>query len=254
MRAAGVSAWQFLTPAAAGRGGIGIFTVTVYNPVASKPEGARDTGRDLKLGRSKNSGENELWIRQRSPTGRRSSVPSGPARSGSSSGASPFSSSTRRAASIDRVEGEPRSFARDIWELRKVRRITAGAWSRRPSRPMSLSTNLTPEQVRQSLLGGGFSSLLGAAILVAQDRGMQGSMRRAITPISVAFGAPDAVCGDGVRGRFCFLKIFPVWWCGADGSRWCGFGLCALCRTRLVEDLGAAGYSRLRSRHGRLRS
>src|ERR1700749_1217606 len=71
-RAAGVSVWQFLTPAVVGALLSGIIAVTVFNPAASQMEATyeqldsrflKQTSEDLTLS---NSG---LWLRQREPSG-----------------------------------------------------------------------------------------------------------------------------------------------------------------------------------------
>jgi lipopolysaccharide export system permease protein len=64
MRAAGVSAWRFITPAAGAAFGIGVFTVTVLNPMASSLNGLfEDRRAALTAGRGPDLAR-ELWLRQ----------------------------------------------------------------------------------------------------------------------------------------------------------------------------------------------
>ncbi|HMM14633.1 MAG TPA: LPS export ABC transporter permease LptG [Parvibaculum sp.] len=71
-RAAGISAWQFLAPALSVAFAIGIFLVTVYNPVASTMS-ARYSQLEAKFLRGQTSllavSSNGLWLRQADPNG-----------------------------------------------------------------------------------------------------------------------------------------------------------------------------------------
>ena len=231
-RAAGVSAWQFLTPAVLVALGIGIFTVTVYNPVASRLKDRATQVETIKLGRSKNSGEQQFWVRQRSTDGQAIIRAERSSASGSSLGSVTFFEFDKEGRFQSRVEGETAELRQGFWELQKVRLITP---EQEPQTFASyvIATNLTPEQVRQSLSAADSVPFWELPSLVERTERAGLDATRYRLAISVAFGAPDAVCGDGVRGRFCFLKIFQIWWCGADGSRWCRFGLCALRRDTL---------------------
>jgi lipopolysaccharide export system permease protein len=64
MRAAGVSAWRFITPAALAAFAIGIFTVTALNPMAALlNERFEDRRTTLTEGRTQNP-SGEIWLRQ----------------------------------------------------------------------------------------------------------------------------------------------------------------------------------------------
>jgi lipopolysaccharide export system permease protein len=71
-RAAGVSVWQFLTPALLVALGVGIIAVTVFNPAAAQMEATYEqlNARFLKQGAEQLSLSNAgLWLRQSEPNG-----------------------------------------------------------------------------------------------------------------------------------------------------------------------------------------
>ena len=63
MRAAGVSAWRFVTPAAAAAFLLGLLTVTLLNPAAALMNG-RFEDRRLALSDDQGAGRREIWLRQ----------------------------------------------------------------------------------------------------------------------------------------------------------------------------------------------
>jgi lipopolysaccharide export system permease protein len=63
LRAAGVSAWRFIFPAAVASLAIGVLTVGVLNPIASALNG-RYEDRAAALGEGVHSGPSEIWLRQ----------------------------------------------------------------------------------------------------------------------------------------------------------------------------------------------
>jgi lipopolysaccharide export system permease protein len=64
MRAAGVSAWRFIFPAAAAAAAIGVLTVTILNPVTSAMSARFETLRDSLMQDSLPVGPKEIWLRQ----------------------------------------------------------------------------------------------------------------------------------------------------------------------------------------------
>ncbi len=70
MRAAGVSAWRFLTPSALVGVALGVFTVTVLNPFgAALYEGYEAERESLRTPGGAEAGANGVWIRQGDPQG-----------------------------------------------------------------------------------------------------------------------------------------------------------------------------------------
>ncbi|MBV9511907.1 MAG: LPS export ABC transporter permease LptG [Caulobacteraceae bacterium] len=64
MRAAGVSAWRFIFPAAAAAFVVGVLTVTVFGPVASWMNGAYQHARAGYMDTGKPGHAGDLWLRQ----------------------------------------------------------------------------------------------------------------------------------------------------------------------------------------------
>ncbi len=64
MRAAGVSAWRFLIPAAAASFLIGVLTVTALHPAAAALNGRFEDRRAAISGRANNASGGEIWLRQ----------------------------------------------------------------------------------------------------------------------------------------------------------------------------------------------
>jgi lipopolysaccharide export system permease protein len=64
MRAAGVSAWRFILPAAVAAAGFGVFTVTVLNPITSAMNARFEKARDALKEDSQLIGRKEIWLRQ----------------------------------------------------------------------------------------------------------------------------------------------------------------------------------------------
>ena len=64
MRAAGVSAWRFIFPAAGAAVAFGIVTVTILNPVASALNGRYEQQRAALTGATPSNLHGEIWLRQ----------------------------------------------------------------------------------------------------------------------------------------------------------------------------------------------
>jgi lipopolysaccharide export system permease protein len=64
LRAAGISAWRFIFPAAVAAAVIGVFTVTVLNPVTSAMSARFEKARDDLMQASLPIGPKEVWLRQ----------------------------------------------------------------------------------------------------------------------------------------------------------------------------------------------
>jgi lipopolysaccharide export system permease protein len=64
MRAAGVSAWRFIFPAAAAALVIGVLTITILNPIASSLNARYEKDRDVLMGAQFDRVRGETWLRQ----------------------------------------------------------------------------------------------------------------------------------------------------------------------------------------------
>jgi lipopolysaccharide export system permease protein len=69
MRAAGVSAWRFLFPAAAAAFVVGVLAVAVFNPSAAALNGRFEDRRAVLTGGDSPASTGEIWLRQGAPGG-----------------------------------------------------------------------------------------------------------------------------------------------------------------------------------------
>ncbi len=152
-RAAGISAWQFLTPPLAGAFVIGVVVVTIFNPIASVMQGRyeqlenqilRGGGEQLALSRS------GLWLRQSDAAGNHAIVHANgflvKQRALQNVMILFFANDTTLTRRIDAKEALLRDGAWDV--------IDGNEW--RPGRPLQsfdrteVATNLTPRKIQDS--------------------------------------------------------------------------------------------------------
>jgi lipopolysaccharide export system permease protein len=148
-RAAGISAWQFVTPALVVSFVIGILATVAYNPVAAALSERSKRMEQEMFGAPGASAGSKFWIRQRSPNGQ--SILH--AASSRSQGAL-LSGVTVFAFDVDghffeRVEAEKAALEAGRWRLTDARIFSPSA----PPRQVAdyfVPTNLTREQIRES--------------------------------------------------------------------------------------------------------
>jgi lipopolysaccharide export system permease protein len=149
-RSVGVSAWQFLQPAALVAGVIGLVSILLYNPIAADLK-SRATALELRLfantGQSLNG--RDVWLRQRSVDGLAIIR---------AAGALPDENGLSQVAIFnfgpdggfsERIDARTAVLRRGHWELTDARVISA---TEEPQTYTSylLATTLEPDQVRQS--------------------------------------------------------------------------------------------------------
>jgi len=151
-RAAGISVWQFITPAVIIAALIGIVSVTLYNPISAELKQRAD-GIEARLfgiaGRP--DGDTSLWIRQKSVDGQaiiRAEK--------SSDGGAALTSVTAFLYDSDgrfeeRVDAAAARLLPGVWEMQAVH-ITAPGEPARMAGVYLLATNLTADQVAQNVL------------------------------------------------------------------------------------------------------
>ena len=150
-RAAGVSVWQFLMPPAMVVLAIGVFSITVYNPLSAwaKEQADRIETDLFKGGRTVTNAS--MWIRQRSLDGQ--AILRAEQSSDSGSRLSTVSVFVYNAdgSFLERVDAASAELKQGYWELRDARICSP------ESEPQShdtylLATYLTPDQVTQSFV------------------------------------------------------------------------------------------------------
>jgi lipopolysaccharide export system permease protein len=150
-RAAGISAWQFLTPAIVIAAAIGIATTTIYNPMsanfreqATRLEGelfGRDTGLRLPGG--------GFWLRQRSEEGQTVINARSSRQQGIQLGGVSIFRFDPAGRFRDRIEARSATLEAGYWRLEEVRIYSSGAPPIERD-ALELRTTLTPVQVGES--------------------------------------------------------------------------------------------------------
>jgi lipopolysaccharide export system permease protein len=150
-RAAGMSAWQFITPALVVAIGLGVIATTIYNPIAAVlQEKAKRIEADLSGNvEGLQATVNGFWVTQRSNNGQSIINAVGSREQGvflSKVTAFVFDHDNHF---IERVEANTAELETGQWRLEDARVYSPNAPpSERPT--YLLPTNLTPEQVRES--------------------------------------------------------------------------------------------------------
>ena len=152
-RAAGMSAWQFISPVLMTALVIGTLATTVYNPVSaflqeqSKRLQAELLGEDLG-GFRKNSGSG-FWVRQRSAEGQSIINAQTSREQGIRLGGITAFTFDNSGKFKEHIEAKTAVLERGNWRLEEARIYVTGSPAA-PAHTYLLNTNLTPEQVRES--------------------------------------------------------------------------------------------------------
>jgi lipopolysaccharide export system permease protein len=153
-RAAGISAWQFITPAIVVALALGVLATTIYNPVAAALQERSKRlevevfggGAQSALQTSAGSG---FWVRQRSADGQAIINAASSADQGIRLGGVIVFTFDQTGRFKDRIEAKSAVLERGFWHLTDARVYGINV----PPKDLdqySLSTNLTAEQVRES--------------------------------------------------------------------------------------------------------
>jgi len=152
-RAAGVSAWQFVAPAVAVALVLGVAATTIYNPVSaalqeqSKRLEAELFGeRETTVQESRGSG---FWVRQKSVDGQSVINAQSSREQGAVLGGVTVFTFDPSGGFRERIEAKTAEIEPGHWRLGQARIYAPGA-APREFESYFLSTNLTPEQVRES--------------------------------------------------------------------------------------------------------
>ena len=151
-RAAGVSVWQFLAPPVLIVALLGIFSVTVYNPVSAHLKQRADAIETKLFGRSgRSESDTSLWIRQRSIDGQAIIRAEQSSDRGTQLGSVTVFVFDLEGRFVERVEAAKAQLRPGVWALTDARIFTASE-EPRSTQDYMLATNLTPEQVTQSFV------------------------------------------------------------------------------------------------------
>ncbi|OYW68441.1 MAG: LPS export ABC transporter permease LptG, partial [Bosea sp. 12-68-7] len=149
-RSVGVSAWQFLQPAAVVAGTIGLVSILVYNPIAAELK-RKATALETRLfvRGAQISNAPEIWLRQRSVDGQAIIRAAGSLPDGNGLAHVAIFSFSPGGGFSERIDAREAVLRGGYWELSDARVVSA------MEEPQSyttylFATTLEPEQVRQS--------------------------------------------------------------------------------------------------------
>lgn len=149
-RAAGVSAWQFCLPGIFVAFMIGVFAVTVYNPVATEMKRQADRIEGKLFGREGiGSTENGTWVRQKSVDGEAIIRAERVLDKNSFGGLTVFVFNPD-GSFMERIEAPKAELMPGYWLFTQARILAAGVPPETYD-SYQLATNLTPDQIRSSL-------------------------------------------------------------------------------------------------------
>jgi len=149
-RSVGISAWQFLQPAALVAGLIGLVSIGIYNPIAAElKQRATALEASLFVRTGQVVGGREIWLRQRSVDGQAiiravSALPEG---IGLAQVA--FFTFSPDGGFSERIEARQAVLQRGYWELTDAR-VTSATEEPQTFSTYLVATTLEPDQVRQS--------------------------------------------------------------------------------------------------------
>ncbi|WP_336057259.1 LPS export ABC transporter permease LptG [Nitratireductor sp. CH_MIT9313-5] len=150
-RAAGISAWQFLTPIAFGAFAFGLAAVLILNPIAAAGfSKAQELEAQVRGADTRTTAENERWLKQR--TGDTETIIGADAAlsEGRTLIRPIFIRIDEDGDIIERIDAE-RAFLREgFWEVRDATR-RAGTAAPEAIETLSIKTNLQPEYVGERL-------------------------------------------------------------------------------------------------------
>ena len=149
-RSVGVSAWQFLQPAAVVAGLIGLVSILVYNPVAAELK-SKATALELRLfaRTGQNLSAQDIWLRQRSVDGQAIIRAAGALPDDEGLSQVAIFNFDKGGGFSERIDARQAILRPGHWELHDAKVISA---TEEPQtyKTYMLATTLEPEQVRQS--------------------------------------------------------------------------------------------------------
>ena len=149
IRASGVSVWQFIMPPIMAAGVLGLIAILAFNPLSARLKSIAED-RTFSMGKTTNTTAEEIWLRQKTEDG------SAVIRAYRASISAPnFDKMTifsfdQTGRFLERYYADQAELRGAAWKMKNVRIISPGVEAR-VEKEFSFPTNLTAEQVRQSL-------------------------------------------------------------------------------------------------------
>ena len=237
-RAAGMSAWQFISPALVMALLIGIAATTVYNPVSAfLQEQSTRLQADLlgeDIGGLRSSSGGGFWVRQRSVDGQSIINAQTSREQGIRLGGITAFTFDASGKFKERIEAKTAVLERGNWRLEDARIYVTGIPAV-PVRTYLLSTNLTPEQVRESFATPETVPFwsLPLYIELADSAGLSAAGYRVQYP--EAGGAAIPLRFNGASGGRRILAFFPFRRRPEDGFSWRGGGVFVVCSVEIFR-------------------
>jgi lipopolysaccharide export system permease protein len=148
-RSVGISAWQFLQPAALVAGMVGLISIGVYNPIAAELK-QRATALEVSLfAKTGQVVGREIWIRQRSVDGQAIIRAAAALQDGVGLAQVAFFTFSPDGGFSERIEAKQAVLYRGYWELSEAR-VTSATEEPQSYSTYLVATTLEPDQVRQS--------------------------------------------------------------------------------------------------------
>jgi lipopolysaccharide export system permease protein len=149
-RAAGVSAWQFLVPAVAVAGALGVVSVAAYNPVAAELKqraAALEASIFARSGTAANS--KDIWLRQKGLDGSSIMRATSAIEGGSVVTQPTFFLFDKDEHFLERIEAREAILKDGYWELKDARLFSVNAEPQSHA-SYQIATSIDAEQVRQT--------------------------------------------------------------------------------------------------------
>jgi lipopolysaccharide export system permease protein len=239
-RAAGVSVWQFLTPALLAAIAIGVIAVTVYNPLSTAMKRQSDALEAKLFGASGSRNSGGFWLRQRGVDGQSILHAEGrDVEADAFVGVQAFNFGPD-GAFAQRVDAERARLREGYWELQRAEVVTPGFETQAVSVYL-LATNLTRAEVAQAFVAPETVSFwaLGGLAGQVERAGLDATAYRLRYQQLIAL---PALLAAMVLVASCFsLRLFRMGGVQKMVSGGVASGFVLYVGTKIVGDLGGAG-------------
>jgi len=239
-RAAGVSAWQFISPPLLVVVALGVFMVTAYNPMSTAMKREADRIEDRLFGGGA-SDVGGMWIRQKSVDGEAVVHADGRDESGTSLNHVQVFNFDENGGFLERVDAQGATLRDGYWRLKDANVVTPG-FDTLATPSYLLATSLTKAEVAQAFVAPETVSFWTLPALAAQtDRaGLNATGYRLrfqellALPVTLAAMVLVAACFS--------LRFFRMGGVQKMVSGGVAAGFVLYVATKLVNDLGSAGF------------
>ncbi|MGO4872660.1 MAG: LPS export ABC transporter permease LptG [Roseiarcus sp.] len=239
-RAAGVSAWQFITPPLLVVVAIGVVMATLYNPASTAMKRQSDRLEAKLFGAGANNSAG-VWIRQKSVDGESVVHADGRGDSGSSLTHVQVFNFDANGGFLERVDADDATLHDGYWRLDNANVVTPG-FNTLATNTYFLATNLTEAEVAQAFVAPETVSFWALPGLAAQtDRaGLDATGYRLrfqellALPLTLAAMVLVAACFS--------LRFFRMGGVQKMVSSGVAAGFVLYVATKLVNDLGGTGF------------